>query len=141
MFRQLRKVAKARGLDELFVEAIRETSDQLLDLLRAQMQSGQDQFGQMPKYASKVYASKKQAMGSKAPFGVVDLKLTGSFQDKLFLTITKTGLRIRSKDKKSNLLRIKYGNEIFVLNNENFGFYIDEILYPKLMQIVENELL
>lgn len=140
MFRQLRTIANSKGLDTLLVEVMIETEEELLDLLRAQLEHGEAGDGQLPKYANDAYAKRKQTMGSKAPYGIVDLKLTGSFQDKLAIIMTKKGARIRSTDKKSNELRKQYSKEIFELNGKSSSIYLNEIIYPALIKKVQNEL-
>jgi len=126
------------SLDEIVVETIKESEKELLDLLRSQLSHGEKSDGQMPSYANEKYAEYKQKIGSQAPKGIVDLKLTGAFQDKLRLIITKKGARIRSYDKKKSDLQNKYGVEIFELNAENQTFYLKQILFPIIIKKVKN---
>lgn len=141
MFRQLRRLASQQGLDDMLILAIKDTDSELLDLLRLQLQHGQKGDGMMPAYANENYAKRKQRMGSKAPFGITDLKLTGAFQDKLKIILTKKGARIRSTDKKSADLGRDYGYEIFQLNQDNQTIYARDILLPALQKRIKNELL
>lgn len=120
--------------------SIKESEEELLDLLRSQLSHGEKGDGQMPSYASEKYAEYKQKIGSQAPNGIVDLKLTGAFQDKLRLIITKKGARIRSYDKKKSDLQNKYGVEIFELNAENQSFYIRQVLFPIIIKRAKNVL-
>ena len=120
--------------------SIKESEEELLDLLRSQLSHGEKGDGQMPSYASEKYAEYKQKIGSQAPNGIVDLKLTGAFQDKLRLIMTKTGARIRSYDKKKSDLQNKYGVEIFELNAENQSFYIRQVLFPIIIKRAKNVL-
>ena len=128
------------SLDEIVVQSIKESEEELLDLLRSQLSIGEKGDGQMPAYVSEKYAEYKQKIGSKAPKGITDLKLTGAFQDKLRLIMTKTGGRVRSYDKKKSDLQNKYGVEIFELNAENQSFYIRQVLFPIIIKRAKNVL-
>jgi len=138
MFRRLRALISLGSLDEIIVEAIKESEKELLDLLRSQLSHGEKGDGQMPSYSNERYAEYKQKIGSQAPKGIVDLKLTGAFQDKLRLIMTKTGARIRSYDKKRSELLNHYGKEIYELNAENQTFYLNQVLFPIIFKKVKN---
>lgn len=140
MFRRLRALANTGSFDAVFDKTLIEVKPQLLDLLRSQLSHGEKGDGPMPAYSNIYYAKLKKRMGSEAPLGIVDLKFTGAFYDKMKIIITKKGARIRSGNKKSpDLLRI-YGPEIFELNLENQSIFIKEIFYPVLLKNVKNEL-
>ena len=138
MFRRLRAFIGVGYLEDIVTEAIKESEKELLDLLRSQLSHGEKGDGQMPAYMNEKYAEYKQRIGSQAPNGIVDLKLTGAFQDKLRLIITKKGARIRSYDKKKSKLLNKYGTEIYELNAENQTFYLKQILFPLIFKKVKN---
>lgn len=140
MFRRLRTLMGSGSLGTIVDLSIKESEEELLDLLRSQLSHGEKGDGQMPSYASEKYAEYKQKIGSQAPNGIVDLKLTGAFQDKLRLIITKKGARIRSYDKKKSDLQNKYGVEIFELNAENQSFYIRQVLFPIIIKRAKNVL-
>lgn len=128
------------SLEPIVDSAIIETEKELLDLLRSQLSHGEKGDGQMPLYMNEKYAEYKQRIGSEAPFGIVDLKLTGNFQRKLRLIMTKKGARIRSYDKKKSELLNHYGKEIYELNVENQSFYFREILFPLIIKKVKDVL-
>ena len=138
MFRRLRAIVNLESLDTFVVDSMKETEQELLNLLRSQLSQGERGDGQMPQYANEKYAQYKQRIGSEAPFGVVDLKLSGDFQRKLRLIITKTGARIRSYDKKRSELLNKYSKEIYELNSENISVYVKEIFFPVLMKKIKD---
>lgn len=140
MFRRLRALASLSNLESIYSESIDETKDELLDLLRSQLSHGESGDGQLPAYASESYAKYKQKVGSVAPNGITDLKLSGAFQNKLRLIMTKRGARIRSYDKKASVLMSKYGKEIYSLNGENISIYINRILFPVIINKIKNEL-
>ena len=64
---------------------------------------------------------KKANMGSKAPMGTPDLKLTGSFHEKMFLRISGDEYLISSKDKKTADLVDRYDNagDLFGISPNN----------------------
>lgn len=80
-------------------------------------------------YRSLVYASQKQQQNPKAG-GTVDLILTGSFTDKMFLKNSSPSVFLfESTDTKADDLFSKYGNDLKGLNAETFRDI--EILFLK----------
>jgi hypothetical protein len=138
MFRRLRALVGISNLEDIVTNAIKESEKELLDLLRSQLSHGEKGDGQMPSYASEKYAEYKQKIGSQAPKGITDLKLTGAFQNKLRLIITERGARIRSYDKKKSELLNHYSKEIYELNAENQTFYLKQVLFPIIIKKVKN---
>ena len=58
-------------------------------------------------------------MGSKAPYRVVDLLLTGNFQKEMILETDDRDYQILSTDDKTDDLVSKYGENIFGIAPEN----------------------
>lgn len=71
-------------------------------------------------YRNPFYAKRKFSMNPLAG-GTVDLILTGSFTNKLFLEKTERGFLFNSTDNKTELLQQKYGTEIMGLNQQWFN--------------------
>lgn len=138
---QLRKTARKIDLIELIDACILETKEHLFNLVRAQLASGQSSEDYLPVYKSDEYSKRKQKLGSKAPYGITDLKLTGNFVDKFYLRVSKNSVIIRSRDKKNSKILEKYGPEIFALNEGNLSKYISEHLQPLLVKKIRNGLL
>ena len=137
--KELRKKLDSINITSLVDESIKETSNVIIDAVRGQIEHGMSSEDYLPVYKSQKYASKKQQLGSKAPPGITDLKLTGSFLNKLYIRIEKYNILIRSRDKKNNVLLKKYGSEIFVMNETNEYSYIN-ILRDKIQKRIKNEL-
>jgi hypothetical protein len=67
----------------------------------------------MPDYASESYAQFKKSIGSQAPMGIVDLKLTGDWAEGKYMEQIGDGVfHIRSRDEKDKQLMGKYGEDI-----------------------------
>lgn len=60
--------------------------------------------------------------------GVVTLYDTGEFHNAMFVDVGSDELEINSMDYKSDDLQEKYGQEIFGLNENSRGLYLDEAL-------------
>jgi hypothetical protein len=97
-------------LDAHIATVVKGNSERIVSLNRTQMENGltSKDVGIYPGYRNKYYAFMKKNMGSKAPMGVPDLKLTGSFHKGMKLNITGAEYEISSTDKKSPLLEEKY---------------------------------
>lgn len=106
--------------DLIFQRAIVENQEEILDLNVAQLKIGKDSFGNfLEEYASEDYARFKQAIGSKAPFGIADLILEGDFTEGFILTYNGDSFFFDSTDEKRNHLVDKYGEDIFGLSFDN----------------------
>lgn len=127
------------NLQRLGLLALDYTKQKYLDNQREQMLHGEDNQGaNIGEYQSKAYAEMKNRMNALAD-GYVDLKLTGSFQDKL--DIVKRGsdkFEVLSRDKKNGLLVEKYGSKIFLLNDKYLQNYRLSFM-PKFVEILKNE--
>ena len=128
---------KKLNLQKVGLELLSETKQDYLDEQRQQMLHGEDNQGaNIGEYQSQAYASMKNRMNALAD-GYVDLKLTGSFQDKLDLIKRGSGkFEVLSRDKKNGILVGKYGSKIFLLNDKYLHNY--RLLFmPKLVQRVK----
>jgi hypothetical protein len=76
--------------------------------------------GDMGYYRSENYADLKQAMGSKAPYGVFDFKFDHDFLSGVFAKREKDTIKFDSTDEKTTkltLLAEKFDSEVFGLTN------------------------
>lgn len=138
---RLRKKFRQVDLSSLLDECLVETEDILLSLVKSQLEKGETSIGLLsPPLKNDYYAKRKQIDGSKAPFGIPDLKKSGAFQNKFKIKKGKDSLIIRSTDKKAPELLKKYGPEIYELSPDNFEYYTNEILEPLLLEKVNNGL-
>lgn len=115
-----RRAAKAFSVERALAAALQEMEPYILDKNTGQLERGEDRDGdRLRQYRSEEYAFEKQRMNPLPGFGNPDLKLTGSFHDKFFLSVSKNTLLISSRDSKRDELVAKYGEQIFGLNREN----------------------
>lgn len=116
-----RKWVKALNRSQqYFKRAVLDNRNLVIDSNIAQLEGGFDSLGNFLKdYASDTYAEFKQVIGSKAPFGIADLKLTGDFYAGFVLKYIGSEFIITSTDWKTEELAAKYGVDIFGLANES----------------------
>lgn len=119
-------------IDEMCIEAMISMKEEIIDLNVSQLENGIGSDGNfVGDYASAEYAGFKQSIGSKAPFGKVDTKLTGEFHSGFFAeafhsdTEGMSGLLIDSSDEKTNRLTSWYDN-LFGIAPENEDIF-DEV--------------
>jgi hypothetical protein len=137
----LRDRLHALDVETLLDKAVIENKEEILDLNRSQLDIGRDSLGNLlDRYVSDVYASFKQALGSKAPLGVPDLELEGDFKDGLVLLIEGDGYRITSTDEKTIDLENRYGSNIFGLTEESME-QIRPIILESFLKRLRDELL
>lgn len=73
--------------------------------------------------------------------GKVDLILTGAFVDAMYLLKPKAGKYLfGNRDKKRNILKEMYGENIFGLNQKVFDKFQKDIIYPRHLRILKNEI-
>lgn len=112
---QLLKKYQSLNIDQLAIEAVEETRDQLLDIQRDQLLHGERKDGsKIGKYKSESYAAKKLSQNPLAGSGNVDLKFTGEYYQELFVDIRNETLVIDSAASvdKINSIIDKYGDPL-----------------------------
>lgn len=105
---------------QLMRKALVENEQKIVEMNREQMEVGVTSKGQTidPTYRSAQYAQFKKKIGSRSPVGIPNLKLTGSFHEKMQMEIDDRSYSIYSTDDKERDLTAKY-KDIFGLNAEN----------------------
>jgi len=141
---QLVKKYQSLNIDQLAVEAIEETREQLLDIQRDQLLHGEKKDGtKIGKYKSEKYAAKKLAQNPLAGSGNVDLKLTGEYHEELFVDVREQTLVIdsaASADKIENIIG-KYGDPLG-LNETSLNEYkpiSNKALNKKIIQKIRSK--
>jgi hypothetical protein len=120
-------------MDEMLVKAMVTHKEEIIDLNVSQLELGMDSSGESitPEYASPEYAQLKKSMGSKAPLGTPDTKLTGDFHSGFFAEGIvsgyegASGLFMDSHDEKADKLSRQYSN-LFGIAPQN----IEEMAEP-----------
>lgn len=136
------RLSSLQDLTLVLNQAIRETEDILLNLVKSQLEIGIRGDGSaLQDYFSISYADfKKNIVGSLAPFLTPDLKLEGDFYDGFYAQPDLFGITIGSTDWKEAKLEGKYGQEIFILTKENLKYYSVEIILPRLLELIRQHL-
>ena len=140
MIQELAKKAKAINVRELALQILRENEELINSRIREQLIVGENGKGQdVGKYKSSYYARFKKRIGSQAPLGTVDLKLSGELHDKLFTEFKDFKTETDSKVEYSKYQKKRYGKTIYEpqkSNQKDFEFSaskkIIEAYYKKL---------
>jgi hypothetical protein len=131
-------------VDDLIEESFEATSLEHEATIREQMAVGQDEFGDpIGQYRSDDYADYKQRLGSRAPYGVVDLKKTGSYARQVVVSINNGKLVVESEDgdqKKQEDIAKRYGNFHLYLNEEYRKTFINDYLRPAFIQSIKTRI-
>jgi len=131
LFARIKKASDniVKNLSKEADKAVNNNLSTMRDLNVEQMEQGINSDGkEIGQYRSEPYAKLKKAIGSRAPFGTPDLKLTGAFHSGTFTKKTGKNLIFGSTDKKSSDLSGKYGSEIFGLTKSNQTDVTDQII-------------
>jgi hypothetical protein len=101
-------------------------SETVIDLNTNQLLEGKDSEGGFitPPYRSKLYAELKLSLNPK---GVVDLRLTGDFENSFFIRTKGWPMSIWANDSKTKELVKKYGETIFGLTKQSKGTLAEDI--------------
>lgn len=87
-------------------------------------------------YQSQKYSQFKAKKNPTAG-GKIDLILTGQFVDAMYLLKPRQSkLKFGNTDKKRNILKEMYGQNIFGLNQSVFDKYQREIVYPRHLRVM-----
>jgi len=120
-------------IQKLVAELVLKDEETIKNLKEQDFKEG-DIFGNgtFADYRSRNYSIFKSRLNPSAG-GNVDLIVTGAFVNAMFLVKPSGGrYRFGNTDKKRNILKEMYGDDIFGLNQRVFEKYQKEILAPRL---------
>jgi hypothetical protein len=131
-FQQVFDLWSALSFEDIRDKAILDSSPQIIDSQAEQMSLGQSSIDNVfiGQYQSPEYAAMKVSIGSIAPYGQVDLKLTGDFQHGLELINGTDSIMVQSSDSKNDELIGRYGDEIFGLNSRRLSDVSHDYIKP-----------
>jgi len=132
MFRSLHKSVNTivRNLNKVAKNAINENLSVMADMNREQLELGINaEDGDVGFYRSLSYARLKKSIGSRSPFGIADLKLTGDFHSGIFARRRGDDLIFGSTDGKTADLVSRYG-PILGLTKESQTDVTDNYIFP-----------
>lgn len=138
--RRLQTVLKLPKLQEIVSELILKDEQSVKQLKEADYKEG-DIYGNGAKdtYRSLSYASYKRTLNPLAG-GNVDLIVTGQFVDAMYLLRPRGGKYLfGNRDKKRNILKEMYGEDIFGLNQQVFEKYQKEIVRPRFVRAIKQQ--
>jgi len=109
MLRELAAKAKTINIEQLVQQVVEANAGLIADNVREQLKQGKAGDEKVVGiYEGLWYAKKKSKMNS-LPFGTVDLKLSGSLYDEIFVKITKTQVKVDSLVSYSKYQIERYG--------------------------------
>ena len=114
-------------VDDAIHTAMLRNRDKAANILREQLEGGESAKGMIGKYKDADYAQMKFEMNPRPGYRNVDLKLTGSFHDKIRASVTEDELTFNSFDSKTQDLVKKYSAAILDLNGQNMSTFAEEI--------------
>jgi len=118
---KLAQKAKRINIMQLALKEANANSELIADLNRQQLIVGENGNGQdVGVYKSKRYASFKKRIGSIAPSGIVDLKLSGNLYKEIKARITPATITINSSVPYDKYQEQRYGDEIHTLQDQNW---------------------
>lgn len=113
--------AKQTNVMQLALKEARNNSGLIADLNRQQLVVGENSRGQrIGRYTTPRYSAFKKRIGSQAPLGVPDLKLSGRLHKEIEANITPTKITIESKVPYDIFQERRYGKEIHNLQDQNW---------------------
>lgn len=137
LIKGLRKYKTLKYLRNEFKRGIRLRSDDILDLVEARLKRGDGvNGGVIGRYANEKYELFKAKLNPMAG-GAVDLILTGSTVEKLFLGEKGGDFIIKSADEKYGMLAEKYGAEQFGITEDEKEKILSEITENIVEKIIE----
>jgi hypothetical protein len=121
MFRELAKRAKRINIEQLALSVAKSNSGLIADNIREQLSVGKaGDNAAVGVYSSLPYANRKARI-SKAPFGSVDLKLSGRLYDEIFVDLSLNKVETGSKVDYSKYQVKRYGQRVYENTPENSG--------------------
>ena len=91
-------------------------------------------------YENRDYSLYKSQLNPLAG-GSVDLIVTGQFVDAMYLLKPKQGKYLfGNTDKKRNILKLMYGDNIFVLNQKVFEMFQRDIIAPRFIRKIKQKI-
>jgi hypothetical protein len=117
---------------------LQELQGVIVGMNKEQLSLGYDaQHSQLQDYAQESYAGfKVDVVGSRAPLGTPDLKLSGDFYNGFKIILNASELIITSDDIKTLQLEGKYG-DIFGLDSNHLEMLSISYILPKLQQRIK----
>jgi hypothetical protein len=110
----------------------------IAELNRQQLTVGENSKGEdVGIYKSPRYAAFKRRIGSQAPGGVVDLKLSGDLYKGIKATVAPTTITIKSEVPYDKYQERRYGKEIHDLQDQNWEEVETKVLVGTIKEYIK----
>jgi hypothetical protein len=120
MLRELAEKAKKIDVNKLALLVAQANAGLIPEKVRTQLDVGTNGAGAaVGKYTTRYYSNYKQRRGSNAPWGTVDLKLTGELYRMLDVEISEKDFKVESFVDYSKYQIKRYGKKIYELQKDN----------------------
>ncbi len=120
MFAEIAERAKKIDVQKLALEIVKLNSGLIKTRLQEQLTVGENgESRDIGKYKSNRYSRLKRAIGSQAPFGIVDLKYTGLLYEKITVKVSDKEVISDSLVPYSKYQIQRYGKSIYDIQDEN----------------------
>ena len=117
---KLAQKARQINIQQLALNVVKKNSGLIDKRIQEQLTVGENGDGlKVGYYKSPYYASLKSRIGSLAPNGVVDLKLSGNLHNGIKTDIKGSTYNTDSSVSYSKVQKERYGNKIYELQKEN----------------------
>lgn len=135
---------QAVNIRATIVKSVDETKYAPPSIIRSQLHYGEDGTGHQisPKYKSEGYAISKEDLNPVPGLGTPDLFLKGDFTNNIEEVVNQSSysFTLDSTDYKAPKLELEYGPQIYDMNQQNKEYYATEILKPRLIENLKNQL-
>ena len=136
--KKLGQKAKRINIRLLALKEAQANSELIAELNRQQLIVGENSKAQdVGQYVSSRYASFKKRIGSLAPSGVVDLKLSGNLYKGIKATITPTAITIKSDVDYDKYQERRYGETIHDLQDQNWEEVETKVLLDTISKYIK----
>lgn len=137
---ELQKNVQKINIQKMFEQIIEEKEKEILEINKDQLEKGKNIKNQKikPKYKNEPYAKKKQKLNPKAGFGTPDLKLSGEFQNLMFLK--KKGKKYIPESKAKHFKYLKKYKDVLGWSDKGEKIRNDKIIYKEFMAMVRKEI-
>lgn len=143
MFNLLDRLDKV-NIKSTIVMCLEQSQYEIIAFNRGQLHAGQDNTGGLidRKYKRKQYALFKEELNPVPGYGTPDLYVSGNFYNGIGVVVNSSqwNFTISSSDSKAPKLELKYSTDIYGLDPENTEYLSQEIIKPKIIDSLRNQL-
>lgn len=118
---EIGRKAQRINVNQIALEKAKANSGLISDLIKEQLSVGKNAEAQnVGRYTSRRYSDFKRSRGSKAPYGVPDLFVSGNLYSKMKTEVSVNEIKMGSEAEYSKYQEERYGEEIYNLQEQNW---------------------